>query len=402
MSIRTNYKHTLAAGYVSFVTQAIVNNFTPLLFVTFQHTWFFSLGKLAFLSTYNFLVQLLIDFLAARYADKIGVRRCMVFAHISAAAGLAGLGVFPFVFSHPYAGILFSITLYAMGGGLIEVLASPIIEACPTVNKEANMSLLHSFYCWGQVIAILFSTCFFWLFDLANWRILTFLWAVVPALNGVYFTRVPISLEKEKDKPLPEASAMFRDKFFYILLIMMLCAGACELAVAQWASAFAEASLGISKTAGDIAGPCFFALLMGIARFSYARFSAKVPLETYILFCAGLCLAGYLMIALSPVAFLSLLGCGVAGFAVGIMWPGTYSIGAKSWQNPSTAMFAFFALAGDCGCSAGPFLVGMVSEKCGSNLKTGLFAGAVFPLVMILATLLLLFYQKKNKATEGK
>ena len=397
MSIKTNYKNTLAAGYISFITQAIVNNFTPLLFVTFQNDWHITLSQLAFLSTYNFAVQLVVDLLSARYVDKIGARKCIVFAHISAAVGLAGLGIFPYISGNPYYGIILSITLYAVGGGLIEVLASPIIEGCPTVNKEAHMSLLHSFYCWGQVIAVLGSTLFFFAFGIDHWRVMAFIWAVIPALNSIYFSLVPISFEKDEKKPIQKPSSLFKNKLFYILMVMMLCAGASELAVAQWASAFAEESLGISKAAGDIAGPCFFALLMGISRLSYSKFSAKVSLEKYILFCAVLCFGGYLLIALSPIPALSLLGCGVCGFAVGIMWPGTYSIGAKSWYNPSTALFALFALAGDCGCSSGPLLVGMVSEKFGDNLKTGLLSCAVFPLIMIFAVLFLLRYLKKEK-----
>lgn len=397
MSIQTNYKHTIAAGYVGYITQAVVNNFTPLLFVTFQKDWGITLGQLAVISTYNFAVQLLIDLFSAKYVDKIGVRRCMIFAHICAAAGLAGLGILPYVFPSPFAGLLAAITLYAVGGGLIEVVVSPIIESCPTQNKEANMSLLHSFYCWGQVAAVLFSTLFFALFGIRNWRILAAIWAVIPALNAVYFSFVPIAFGSSENGSTADNKSFFKDKFFYILLVMMVCAGASEIAVAQWSSAFAEESLGITKAAGDIAGPCLFALLMGIARASYAKFSKKISLEKYILFCAALCLCAYLVIALSPAPVVSLLGCGIAGFAVGIMWPGTYSIAAKKWKNAGAAMFAFFALAGDCGCSTGPLIVGTVSERFGNDLHIGFLTGAVFPFVMIFAVLLLLRQNKKEQ-----
>lgn len=396
-SIRTNHKHTLTAGYISFITQAIVNNFAPLLFVTFQRDWSITLSQLAFISTYNFLVQLAVDLLSAKYVDKIGIRRCVVFAHISAAAGLAGLGIFPYILS-PYHGIIISITLYAVGGGLIEVLGSPIIEACPTENKEANMSLLHSFYCWGQVAAVLLSTLFFFVFGIENWRYMAFIWAVVPALNGIYFSLVPINLPGGENGNTGKPSELFKNKMFYILAVMMVCAGASELAVSQWASAFAEESLGITKTAGDIAGPCFFALLMGISRFAYSKFSEKINLEKYILFCAGMCFLGYLLVSLSPIPLISLLGCGVCGFAVGIMWPGTYSIAAKNQHN-STALFALLALAGDCGCSTGPLIVGTISDTFGGNLKTGLFAGSVFPFIMIFAVLFLI---KNMKNAENK
>lgn len=400
MSIKNNFKHTIAAGYISFITQAIVNNFAPLLYVTFQRDWNISLSRLAWLSTYNFLVQLAVDMLSAKFADRIGARRCIVFAHICAAIGLAGLGIFPYILPKPYYGIILAITLYAVGGGLIEVLASPIIEACPTVNKEANMSLLHSFYCWGQMAAVLVSTLFFNIFGIGNWRIMAIIWAVIPAVNAVYFSRVPIAFGEGNESSGGKASEMFKNPVFYILLAMMLCAGASELAVSQWASAFAEESLNISKTAGDITGPCFFALLMGAARASYAKFSKKVKLENYILVCSVICFAGYLLVSLSPVHALSLIGCGVCGFAVGIMWPGTYSIAAKTWKNPSASLFALFALAGDCGCSSGPYIVGAVSEKHADNLRSGLFAACVFPLIMTACVGALLIYQKKQNRRE--
>lgn len=397
MSIRNNYKHTLTAGYISFITQATINNFAPLLFITFQKDWGITLGQLATISTYNFMVQLAADLISARYVDKIGARRLMVFAHISATLGFAGLGIFPFILPNPYYGILIAITLYAIGGGLIEVLASPIIEACPTKNKEAHMSLLHSFYCWGQMSAVIGSTIFFHFFGTENWRIMSFIWALIPAFNSIYFANVPVKVFPQTEKSEQKLSELFKNKMFYIIMIMMLCAGSSELAVSQWASAFAEETLGITKTAGDIAGPCFFALLMGIARVSYSKFSKKLSLEKYMLFCAVLCLFGYLVISLSPVPALSLIGCGICGFSVGIMWPGTYSIAAKIWKNPSASLFALFALAGDTGCSTGPLLVGNISQHFGDNLKSGLLAGSVFPLVMIFAVVLLMKNTKRNK-----
>ena len=400
MTIRNNYKHTLTAGYISFITQAIINNFTPLLFVTFQKDWGITLGQLATLSTYNFMIQLLADLVSARYIDKIGVRRAVVFAHISSALGLAGLGVFPFITSDPYHGLFIAITLYAIGGGLIEVLGSPIIEACPTKNKEAHMSLLHSFYCWGQMLAVLGSTLFFHLFSTGSWRIMAFVWAIIPALNSFYFSQVPIYVAPQTDKNDRKLSELLKNKTFYILMVMMLCAGSSELAVSQWASAFAEESLKITKTAGDLLGPCMFAVLMGIARVAYTKLSRIVVLEKYILFCAALCLGGYLIISLAPHPALSLIGCGICGYAVGIMWPGTYSIAAKTWKNPSASMFAFFALAGDMGCSAGPLLVGNVSQAFDNNLKAGLFAGSVLPLIMIIAVSILIADNKRKHRKE--
>ncbi len=400
MSIRKNYKHTLVAGYISFITQAIINNFTPLLFITFQKDWGITLGQLATLSTYNFMVQLAADLVSARYVDRIGVRRAIVFAHVCGFLGLGGLGVFPFITPDPYHGLFIAITLYAIGGGLIEVLASPIIESCPTKNKEAHMSLLHSFYCWGQMLAVLGSTLFFNLFSIGNWRIMAFIWALIPALNSFYFSQVPIFVKPQKEKSEQKLSELLKNKTFYILMVMMLCAGSSELAVSQWASAFAEESLKISKTAGDLLGPCMFAVLMGIARVAYTKLSKVVMLEKYILFCAVLCFAGYLIISLAPHPALSLIGCGICGYAVGIMWPGTYSIAAKTWKNPSASLFALFALAGDMGCSSGPLLVGSVSQAFGDNLKAGLFAGSLLPFIMIFAVIILLGNIKKSKGKE--
>ncbi|MCD7826970.1 MAG: MFS transporter [Clostridiales bacterium] len=397
-NIKSDYRHTAAAGYISFVTQAVVNNFAPLLFVTFQKDYGITLGQVAFISTYNFLIQLLTDMLSAKFADKIGAGKCMIFAHISAAAGLVGLGTLPYVMSNKFAAILLSITVYAFGGGLIEVLASPLIEACPTENKEANMSLLHSFYCWGQVITVLASTVFFLIFDISSWRYMAYIWAVIPALNAVYFSLVPIPLDTVESREGSGSKTFLKSGLFYILIVMMLCSGASEQAISQWASAFAEEGLGVSKAAGDIAGACMFGVTMGAARTVYARFSKRLPLEKYILFCAFLCCAGYLLTALSPIAYISLAGCGICGFAVGIMWPGTYSVAAKSFDKPSTSLFALLALAGDCGCSGGPYIVGKISEMFGDNLKSGILAGTAFPVVMAAAVLLLLKYQKKQKS----
>ncbi|MBQ8210297.1 MAG: MFS transporter [Clostridia bacterium] len=394
MSIRTNYRHTIISGYISFITQAVINNFAPLLYITFQRDWGITLSQLAFLSTYNFLVQLCTDLISASFVKKFGVRKAIVFAHVSSAVGFVALGTLPYIMENHYAGVIIATTFYAIGGGFIEVLTSPIIEACPTDNKEANMSLLHSFYCWGQMGAVLVSTAFFYFFSTENWRYMSFIWAIIPLCNAVYLSLVPIDFATQNEAKSQGVKVLFKDKTFRLFLVMMLCAGASELSIAQWASAFAEESLGISKTAGDIAGPCFFAITMGIARVLYSKLSEKLPLEKYILFCAVLCVFGYLLTSLAPVPVLSLIGCAICGFAVGIMWPGTYSLAAKKWKNPATALFSMLALAGDSGCSSGPYLLGSVSELCNNNLKAGVLAGTVFPLIMVVAAAALI---KMNK-----
>ncbi len=381
-----NYTHTLVASFIGYITQAIINNFVPLLFLTFQSTYDISLSKITLLVTINFGVQLLVDLLAAHYVDKIGYRRAIIAAHIFAAAGLAGLGFLPELFSDPYVGILLAIGLYAVGGGIIEVLISPIVEACPTSKKAAAMSLLHSFYCWGHMLVIIVSTLFFVTFGIGSWRILAVIWAIIPLLNALYFTQVPINTLHEEGKSF-SIKELFSMKLFWIFIVLMVCAGASEQAMSQWASAFAEMGLQVSKTVGDLAGPCFFAATMGIARVLYSRFSERIALQHVLLGSSLLCISSYLLAVFSPYALLSLIGCGLCGLSVGIMWPGTFSLASEKCPRGGTAMFAFFALAGDLGCSAGPTTVGLVSSAMGGSIKAGLLIAIVFPVMLIIGLL---------------
>lgn len=393
MNIRGNYNHTLLASYTGFITQAIINNFAPLLFITFQTNYQISLEKITFLVTANFGIQLLVDLLAILFVDKIGYRISIVSAHLFAAVGLFGLGLFPQLFTDPYGGLLLAVFCYAIGGGLIEVLVSPIVEACPTKNKAGNMSLLHSFYCWGSVFVILGSTIFFSLTGVENWKLLALIWAVVPMLNAVYFSQVPLAPLVEKDESM-SLGALFNTKVFWLFILLMICAGASEQAMSQWASAFAESGLGVSKTIGDLAGPGFFAVLMGLARVFYARISDKYNLMKFMLASSVLCIISYLLAAFSSLPLLSLLGCALCGLSVGIFWPGTLSIATRNCPKGGSALFAMLALAGDVGCSAGPTLVGMVSVAFGNNLKIGLAAAFIFPFLMFTGVA----FSIKNKA----
>jgi len=402
MGIRTNYKSTLFASYVGYITQAVVNNFAPLLYVTFQKNYGITLKQLSFLAMFNFLVQLCVDYLSAKFVDKIGVRKCLAGSHFMAGAGLILLGILPDILPSAMLGITIAIVFYAVGGGLIEVLVSPVVEACPTKNKSAHMSILHSFYCWGQVLVILLSTIFFMTAGIANWKIMSAVWAIIPIANGILFIFVPLYDTVEQEESGDKLLHLMKSGIFRVLMVMMLCAGAAEIAVSQWASAFAEKGLGISKTAGDIAGPCLFALLMGIARVVYSKLSRKVDLAKYIMFSSALCLAGYIIVAFSPSAVLSLAGVGICGFAVGVMWPGTYSLATQKMPVCSTSVFAFLALAGDAGCSSGPYLVGMVSSAFGDDLKKGMLFAAVFPAVMIIAAVVLLRKTKNDGAHIDK
>lgn len=380
--IKNNYKHTIYACYIGYITQAIVNNFAPLLFLTFHNTYHIPLGQIGLLVTINFGTQLLIDLLSAKFADKIGYRRMIVAAHVFAAIGLIGLGVLPGLFANPYLGLCIAVILYGIGGGLTEVLISPIVEACPTEGKSAAMSLLHSFYCWGSVLVVLVSTALFRVLGVEAWKLIACFWALIPIFNTFYFTQVPIAALVEGGESM-SIGMLLRFGTFWILALMMVCAGASELAMSQWASAFAESGLHVSKTIGDLAGPCFFAVLMGCGRLLHAKYAEKINLTTYLLVCALLCIGSYLLASLSPIAAVSLFGCGLCGISVGAMWPGTFSLASEKCPKGGTAMFALLALAGDTGCSLGPTVVGFVSAALGDNLKTGLLAAVVFPVLLL-------------------
>lgn len=393
--MRSPYQKTMYACFIGYIVQAVVNNFVPLLFVTFQKTYQISLSKITFLITINFLIQLLVDMLSAGFVDKIGYRASIILAHVCAAAGLLSLTILPELLPNAYSGILIAVAIYAVGGGLIEVLISPILEACPTDNKEQAMSLLHSFYCWGHMGVVLLSTVFFALCGIDNWKILTILWVLIPIANILLFAKVPIySLHEEGTAGLT-LGQLFRKKLFWVFFLMMLCAGASEQAVSQWASAFAEQGLGVSKTVGDLAGPMAFAMLMGISRLIYGKWGDRLNLDRFMQWSCLLCIAAYLCIVLVPVPVIGLLGCAVCGFSVGILWPGTFSKASASIKGGGTAMFAMLALAGDVGCSGGPTLAGLVSGACGNNLHMGILAAIVFPVLMLTS----LFLAGKKQAT---
>ena len=383
--MNTNYKKTMYACFIGYIVQAIVNNFVPLLFVTFQNSYKISLSQVTALITVNFIIQLLTDMLSAGFIDKIGYRVSAITAHIFAATGLILLTILPEILPDSFLGIIISVIVYAVGGGLLEVLVSPIIEACPTKNKEKAMSLLHSFYCWGHMGVILISTAFFYFFDVTNWRILTLIWAVIPIANIFLFIQAPIYALSDDGNKGMSLKELVSIKFFWILMLMMMCAGASEQAVSQWASAFAEKALGISKTTGDLAGPMAFAMLMGTARLIYGKYGDKLNLERVMKYSCYLCIVSYVCISLIPVPLIDLLGCAVCGFSVGILWPGTFSKSASALRGGGTVLFAMLALAGDFGCSAGPSLAGYISSGFGGNLRAGILAAAVFPLILLIS-----------------
>lgn len=388
MTAQTNYQKTLVACYLGFVTQAISANFAPLLFLTFKSTYGITLDKIAMIPLVFYLTQLLVDLAATKFADKIGYRTCVVTSQVLSTVGLILMAILPEILPVPFIGILISVVLYAIGSGLIEVLVSPIVEACPFENKDGVMSLLHSFYCWGAMGVILGSTIFFAVFGVENWKILTFIWALIPFYNTFNFINCPIERLTEDGKSMG-ISKLLKTPIFWLMILLMVCSGASEATMSQWTSAFTESAIGVSKTIGDLAGPCMFAMFMGISRMLYGKFSEKLNLTKVMLVCGIMCAVCYLLASMSTLPILGLAGCALCGLAVGIMWPGSISISSQECPRGGTAMFAFLALAGDLGATVSPTMVGSLSEMTGGNLKMGLFVATVFPVVLVFGLLIL-------------
>ena len=389
-----NYKQTLLACYLGFVIQAISANFLPLLYITFHKSYGIGFGKLALLSTEFFLTQLVVDFICAKIVDKIGYRPCIIVAQITSALGIAGLAFMPDMLPSPFVGIAICVFIYAIGSGLIEVLCSPIVEACPFENKEGAMSLLHSFYCWGFAGVIIFSTLFFTIFGIENWKILAIIWSIIPIYNTYNFAKCPIEKLVEDGNSMTMGQ-LLKTKVFWLFILLMIGAGASEISLAQWASAFAESALHVSKATGDLIGPCGFAMFMGLSRALYGKFGEKVNLTVFMALSGIMCLGCYLVAGITKIPVLGLISCALCGFSVGIMWPGSISISSSILKRGGTALFAFLALAGDLGGSIGPFVVGSVSQKLGDNLQAGVLSGIVFPIILVVSVLLL-----RNKYKE--
>lgn len=392
-----NYSHTITACLCGSFIQAITLNFAPLLFLTFHSQFSVSLAKVGFLVTMNFGIQLLIDLLFSKIADRVSQRFSLVMAHVMSALGLICLGILPDLLPDPYLGLVISTVIYGIGGGLLEVMVSPVVEACPTKRKSATMALLHSFYCWGYVLTVLLSTLYFVVFGIENWQYLAMIWAIIPALNTVYLFFVPMPDQEAAGREKMEYKVLFRNKIFWLMLVMMVCSGAAEQGICQWASAFAEAGLGVSKAIGDLTGPLLFALFMGFSRIIYAKFSEKLDLRRYMFVSVLLCAFSYLCISLVPNPVIALIACSVCGFACGIFWPGTLSLAAGNIPKGGGMMFALLALGGDLGCTVGPTLVSTVSSAFGDNLKRGFLFAAAFPFIMIVL-FLILRNLKKDKA----
>lgn len=394
--MKKNYRKTLTACYMGFITQAICANFAPLLFLFFHQNYQIPLDRIGLIPLAFFFTQLIVDVLCARFVDMIGYRKCVIASEVASALGLIGLAFLPELLPDPFAGVLISAVIYAIGSGLIEVLVSPIVEACPFEHKEAVMSTLHSFYCWGSVAVIVLSTLFFTAFGIGAWKIMACIWAVIPVINIYNFAVCPIERLVEDGKGM-RIRDLLKLPAFLLAILLMVCAGASELSMAQWASAFAENALGLSKTMGDLLGPCLFAVAMGICRTFYGKYGPKIDLTRFMFASAALCLVCYLLASFSGIAVLGLVGCILCGFSVGIMWPGTISISSAAIPTGGTAMFALLAMAGDLGGAIGPWMVGSAAQAAGDQLRVGMRLGCIFPVVLIIALFLMTRVSRKNK-----
>ncbi len=385
---RLSFKHTFFSCYIGAVIQAIVCGFLPLLFVIFNREYKISLPLVTLLATVNFMTQLATDSVAVLFVEKTGYRKMGILAYFLVATGLFCLGVVAPLLENVYIGIFISVIMFSIGGGLLEVLLSPIVEGCPSENKSASMSLLHSMFGFGSAAAIVVTTLLLKIFGWQSWRAISVLWALLPFLNGIYLMFVPINKLVNIDEKTP-LRTLFADKTFWGFLLVMVCGGASEIGMSQWASAFAESSLGISKAAGDVLGPCVFALMMALARVLYSRFADRIDLSACIIASGVLSCICYLAAALAPVSIIALLACGFCGFTTGILWPGTISLASEKYPMGGATLFAILALAGDVGCSLGPSVVGFAASIFGGNLKTGLLFGTMFPFALVVGLAML-------------
>ncbi len=397
--LRKNFKATIAASCIGYFTQAILINFAPLLFITFRNEFGLSLAQLSVLIATNFATELIIDFLGTKYVSKIGYRRSVIIAQALSVIGLCMIPTMPRLMANKFFALEIAMIFCGLGGGLIEVLISPIVEACPTKRKSAIMSMLHSFYCWGQMGVVLLSTIYFRTVGIEHWEYLSLIWAIIPAIDLFLFCFVPINtlVDESEESTFGE---LIKQKLFWVFLIMMLCAGATELSMSQWASAFAEPGLGVEKWMGDLLGPCLFAVCMGSARVFYATHSDKIGLKKGILISSGICIISYLVAIFSPIPIISLIGCAMCGVGSGMLWPGTYSIATSRMPKGGVPMFGLLALAGDMGCLSGPYLTGMMSTAFDGNLKMGFLFSLIFPLTLMIMVIILMRYFKKPQPND--
>lgn len=411
--MKANFKHTLVACYTGYIVQAIVNTLSPLLFIIFNEQLGLSLTEISILITVNFIIQISMDVASTFFINVLGYRKSVIIAEFLATVGLLSMAMFTVCIPNKFVALLASTALMSMGGGIIEVVVSPIVEAIPGDEKASAMSILHSFYCWGQLAVVLLTTLFLAIFGMGAWIALPILYAIVPAIGALMFTIVPVN-QLEAGEKASSIKKLIRQKGFWLMVIIMVCAGASEVSMAQWGSLFAEVTLGIPKSLGDLLGPSVFAICMGLGRIIFGRVADKIRIERWICASFALCILAYLVTTLFDMPIIASVGFALCGISVAILWPGTYSLGAREISYGGTLIFALFALSGDIGCALGPDLVGIVSDAVSADgngflsalisgsgisagLRTGLLLASVFPAVGFIASLILSIRLSKNK-----
>ncbi|HCA71760.1 MAG: MFS transporter [Oscillospiraceae bacterium] len=396
--MQSTYRHTRRACYLGYLTQGIVNSLAPLLFTVFQTDYQISFAQLGQLILLNFGTQLCMDFFSVCFVDRIGIRHCIIGSHLTAMVGLLLMGILPNLID-PFTGLSIAMVCCAMGSGLIEDLVSPILDSLPIPQKASSMSLLHSFCCWGQVAVIALTTLSLHYIGSQQWFLLPILWALIPLINLVRFLHVPIPPALPPEKKTPVRS-LLHSRLFLLCMLMVLCAGASDLTMSQWSSLFAERGLGVEKVTGDLLGPCLFSVLEGTGRLLYGLFGKKIKLHTAVLSCSVLCVICYLTASLSPYPLPALLGCALCGFSVSLMWPGLYSLAARSFPHGGTSMFGLLAVCGDIGCSLGPWLTGLAGAE-DAGLKRGLLLAVIFPIIMVAGMLCFCLREHRHSDTKS-
>lgn len=408
MEKAANWKSTIFACYRGNFTHAAINNLSPLFFIIYQEKFQLSYTLLATLILFNFCTQIVADLVCVKYVDRIGYRKAALFAQFMGVLGLVLLAVLPNVLPFPFVGLAVAAVVCALGGGTMEVILSPIVDSIPGDAKASAMSLLHSFYCWGQVVVVLATTVILRMIGSDLWYLIPLLWALIPLYNFFSFLKVPLqdTVTPEEKTPLRQ---LFTTKIFLIAMLIMVCAGASELAMCQWSSLFAEKALGVPKVMGDLLGPCLFAVFMGIGRVVYGIYGHRINLFKTLIFSSLFCVLCYLGTALFQIPALSLVSCSLCGLTVSLMWPGTISCSAAIFPKGGASMFGILAVMGDIGCSVGPAIMGAVSDGVKGaftvpgltpdqlGLRSGMLTGVIFPLILLFGVVALMRYAKKHR-----
>lgn len=408
----SDYRLTIRCCYLGMFVQAIVINLAPILFIPFKEQLGLTFEQLGRLILINFVTQVAFDLIAGATVTRLGVRRMVVAAHILVTLGLWLFAWLPGRLTSPYAGLVIGTIVFSMGGGVLELLLSPIINAVPSERKAADMSLLHSFYAWGQMTVILLTALAVFVLPAGPWRWVAPFWSIVPALGAWGFSRAPIPpfVEEEKRHRLRE---LLRVPAFLAAMLGLALAGASEIAISQWISAFAEKALRFPKLLGDLGGVCLFAAALGVGRTWYGLYGHKVCIRTRMIGGALLATVMYVLASLSPWPWVSLLACVMSGLAVSLFWPGLLSLTAVRFPLAGASMFAVLCAAGDMGCALAPWAVGLCADRVTAlglgggmgwtpeafGLRMGLLAGALFPFGLLLV--LIGLRQKGAGAQDG-